>query len=161
MIVGLTPGARARTVERPSGGRSLLHVFACCAATAAPAASSALWQSGGRSYSLAASTVYAITRELRVSKRTFQPNNRRRAKTHGFRLRMRTRAGRAIISARRAKGRARLSAWPPVYSCCPPETGWGGGRTSRLRSAAADVLVAAGWLFTSGTRLPEASGLTK
>jgi large subunit ribosomal protein L34 len=45
-----------------------------------------------------------------VSKRTFQPNNRRRAKTHGFRLRMRTRAGRAIISARRAKGRARLAA---------------------------------------------------
>jgi large subunit ribosomal protein L34 len=45
-----------------------------------------------------------------VSKRTFQPNNRRRAKTHGFRLRMRTRAGRAIIAARRAKGRERLSA---------------------------------------------------
>jgi large subunit ribosomal protein L34 len=45
-----------------------------------------------------------------VSKRTFQPNNRRRAKTHGFRLRMRTRAGRAILSARRAKGRNRLSA---------------------------------------------------
>jgi large subunit ribosomal protein L34 len=44
-----------------------------------------------------------------VSKRTYQPNTRRRAKTHGFRLRMRTRAGRAIISARRAKGRARLT----------------------------------------------------
>jgi large subunit ribosomal protein L34 len=43
-------------------------------------------------------------------KRTFQPNNRRRSRTHGFRLRMRTRAGRAIISARRGKGRARLSA---------------------------------------------------
>jgi large subunit ribosomal protein L34 len=45
-----------------------------------------------------------------VSKRTFQPNNRRRAKTHGFRLRMRTRAGRAIISTRRSKGRGRLAA---------------------------------------------------
>jgi large subunit ribosomal protein L34 len=45
-----------------------------------------------------------------VSKRTYQPNNRRRAKTHGFRLRMRTRAGRAIISARRGKGRKELSA---------------------------------------------------
>ncbi|MGE5828415.1 MAG: 50S ribosomal protein L34 [Micromonosporaceae bacterium] len=45
-----------------------------------------------------------------MSKRTFQPNNRRRAKTHGFRLRMRTRAGRAVISARRAKNRVRLSA---------------------------------------------------
>jgi large subunit ribosomal protein L34 len=45
-----------------------------------------------------------------VSKRTFQPNNRRRAKTHGFRLRMRTRAGRAILAARRRKGRKALSA---------------------------------------------------
>jgi len=45
-----------------------------------------------------------------VSKRTYQPNNRRRAKTHGFRLRMRTRAGRSILSARRRKGRRELSA---------------------------------------------------
>ena len=45
-----------------------------------------------------------------MSKRTFQPNNRRRAKTHGFRLRMRTRAGRAIINNRRSKGRSRLAA---------------------------------------------------
>ncbi|MFT3716514.1 MAG: 50S ribosomal protein L34 [Gordonia sp. (in: high G+C Gram-positive bacteria)] len=43
-------------------------------------------------------------------KRTFQPNNRRRARKHGFRLRMRTRAGRSIISGRRTKGRAKLSA---------------------------------------------------
>jgi large subunit ribosomal protein L34 len=45
-----------------------------------------------------------------VSKRTFQPSNRRRSRTHGFRLRMRTRAGRSIISARRRKGRGALSA---------------------------------------------------
>lgn len=43
-------------------------------------------------------------------KRTFQPNNRRRARVHGFRLRMRTRAGRAIVSARRRKGRDTLTA---------------------------------------------------
>lgn len=45
-----------------------------------------------------------------VSKRTFQPNTRKRAKVHGFRLRMRTRAGRAIIGARRRKGRSKLTA---------------------------------------------------
>ncbi len=44
-----------------------------------------------------------------MSKRTYQPNNRRRKRTHGFRLRMRTRAGRAIINARRRKGRKNLS----------------------------------------------------
>jgi ribosomal protein L34 len=44
-----------------------------------------------------------------VSKRTYQPNNRRRHKVHGFRLRMRTRAGRAILSARRRKGRNSLA----------------------------------------------------
>ena len=43
-------------------------------------------------------------------KRTFQPNVRKRAKRHGFRHRMATRAGRAIIKARRRKGRLRLSA---------------------------------------------------
>ena len=43
-------------------------------------------------------------------KRTYQPNKRRRSKKHGFRIRMRTRAGRAIVKARRGKGRARLTA---------------------------------------------------
>lgn len=50
------------------------------------------------------------TQGILVTKRTFQPNNRRRAKKHGFRLRMRTRAGRAILANRRRKGRAKISA---------------------------------------------------
>jgi large subunit ribosomal protein L34 len=45
-----------------------------------------------------------------IVKRTYQPNTRRRARKHGFRARMRTRAGRAIIKNRRLKGRARLTA---------------------------------------------------
>lgn len=41
-------------------------------------------------------------------RQTFNPSNLRRKRTHGFRARMQTRGGRAVLSARRAKGRAKL-----------------------------------------------------
>jgi large subunit ribosomal protein L34 len=44
-----------------------------------------------------------------MPKRTHQPHTRQRARTHGFRARLATKAGRAVLKRRRLKGRAKVS----------------------------------------------------
>ncbi len=70
---------------------------------------SSIWIRGDYRMVAGQQTNFFEDRNTPMPKRTFQPNRRRRSKVHGFLVRMASKAGAAVLSRRRAKGRHKIA----------------------------------------------------